>query len=600
MRTGSIFAFIALLCLAAFPALAKDGPANPFLTDLFETSAISADGRTVATGDAAGNVKLWDIYGERLVCGFSVGGGGVNALVFTPDGGYVVAVGTGSGAGLYDSASGMAVKTQGGFGRHSKDVCCLAVSADGRRLLTGSADKTIKLWELPSGKLLRTYKGCDSSVTRLFFAPDGGTFLAFTYGKILHRWDTDTGKLLKSYPARSAYPRSVIFGEDGESATIIDAAATSALRFQGTALEDLLWTSTNSFGLHTEKGAKYFRDDSVVPPFSAFPHGTDTRSALACVYKSSIIASYDLGSGGRIAMASCYWDGYFFHYWVPDGSLVTVTDRAVKRWSWPRLELLGAVYGARPDKGSSALAPGAAVYAKAVSPDGKLTALGVDESVELRDSATGRLLKVFAVHGGFVNALAFSADGRRLASGGDDRMVWCWDLATGEPVAAIMQSEYAIACLALNPEGTEVIVGTRGSSNATRLRIEDGKRLDEGYGQLAPPDALAYSPDGKRVFSANYSFYGVSDALSGDFIKKVDTATREKAMALAWSPDGLRLALAFADGRILVLDSESLATLQVIKDGGFGARTRRIGFATDGAGLWVESMDEERKELEIR
>src|SRR5262245_44424199 len=78
------------------------------------------------------------------------------------------------------------------------------------------------------------------------------------------------------------------------------------------------------------------------------------------------------------------------------------------------------------------------VDAMAFSPDGRLIATGgVDTAIKIWDAATGRVLRTLAGHHGGVKAVAFSPDGRRLASGGNDGRIRFWEIASGAKTDAL-------------------------------------------------------------------------------------------------------------------------------------------------------------------
>ena len=94
------------------------------------------------------------------------------------------------------------------------------------------------------------------------------------------------------------------------------------------------------------------------------------------------------------------------------------------------------------------------VSALAFSPDGKwLASASFDRTVKLSDSTTGELLHTFDLHTGNVECVAFSPNGRRLASGGEDKTVRVWDATTGREVLGLRGHTDRCGCVAFSPDG---------------------------------------------------------------------------------------------------------------------------------------------------
>ena len=101
---------------------------------------------------------------------------------------------------LWDLASGKELRT---FTGHSGWVHSVAIAPDGRTALSGSTDKTLKLWDLASGKELRTFTGHSDTVRSVAIAPDGRTALSGSVDKTLKLWDLASGKELRNFTGHS-------------------------------------------------------------------------------------------------------------------------------------------------------------------------------------------------------------------------------------------------------------------------------------------------------------------------------------------------------------------------------------------------------------
>jgi len=122
------------------------------------------------------------------------------------------------GGGLYSylkflTESGECVNTITG---HSESVESVAISPDGQTLVSGSEDKTIKIWQLNTGKLLHTLTGHSWAVQSIAISPDGNILASGSGDKTIRTWHIDTGKLLHTF----SMPVSVFtitFSPDGKT-----------------------------------------------------------------------------------------------------------------------------------------------------------------------------------------------------------------------------------------------------------------------------------------------------------------------------------------------------------------------------------------------
>ena len=98
---------------------------------------------------------------------------------------------------------------------HFNPITSVAFSPDGGRVLSGG-DNTIKLWDVTTGALLRTFEGHFNRVTSVAFSPDGTRVLSGSHDSTIKLWDPLTGALIRSFKFKGhGWINSVAFSPDG-------------------------------------------------------------------------------------------------------------------------------------------------------------------------------------------------------------------------------------------------------------------------------------------------------------------------------------------------------------------------------------------------
>jgi WD40 repeat protein len=229
------------------------------------------------------------------------------------------------------------------------------------------------------------------------------------------------------------------------------------------------------------------------------------------------------------------------------------------------LALLGFVFPVPGQTQDDSLPPGAIarlgevryrnvgrVFSLAYSPDGKTLVAGAwDGSLRAWDPATGKELRQYVSHSGWVRSVSFAADGKTFASGGKDKVVRLWDTATGEVLRRLEGHPDWVQCLALSPDGKTL--ASRGTGLVLTLwDVTDGRVLRRIKLQQGASASLAFSPDGKRLaYSADLNVVTLLDVGTGDEALRI-TRPRSWTANLAFSPDG-KILTGVAQGQAIVL-----------------------------------------------
>jgi WD40 repeat protein/uncharacterized protein YecT (DUF1311 family) len=197
-------------------------------TGIESSIAFSPDGRYAISGGSVSDdngLMLWDVATGKEIRSFEskkttswgwIPLGSVNSIAFSPDGRYALSLSFNSSEMmLWDVATGKGIRT---FTGHSGIVESVAFSPDGRYALSGSADRTIKLWDIATGKEIRTFTGHSNIVKSVAFSPDGRYALSGSGDKTIKLWDIATGKEIRTFEGHQESVNSVTFSPDGRYA----------------------------------------------------------------------------------------------------------------------------------------------------------------------------------------------------------------------------------------------------------------------------------------------------------------------------------------------------------------------------------------------
>ncbi len=397
------------------------------------TIAFSRDGAQLVAGGQRGILKLWNPANGSLIRLYETRPGGFGPVVFSRDGGRLISA-NGNALKLWNAANGQPIRD---FAGHAEGVSAVALSSDGGRVVSGGGDKTVKLWDAESGRLIRSLviEG-DYSPYAVAFSPDGTRVFAGAPGRstqspgfghsqqqmtVLKIWDAANGRLVRTFEWQHGWVNSVALSPDGARMVTGDLFNTAG--------RVRLWDTANGRQIRSFQG----------------------HAGLV----GSVAVSRD---GSRVASGS---EGNTVYIWdAKDGRLVR-RIKAHEGW-------VGEV---------------------TFSPDGKRLISGCqqDQTIKLWDVATGRLIRSFENHSGSVGRLTFSPDGARVLSGSGASMK-LWQADTGElltTTVATLDGEW----LTITPEGF-FDASPKGADLLSAVQGFDIYSIDQFYQQLYRPDVV--------------------------------------------------------------------------------------------------------------
>jgi WD40 repeat protein len=395
----------------------------------------------------------------------------VTACTVTPDGRRVVSASDDRTLKLWDLDNGRVLAT---FAGHTDRVTACAVTPDGRRVVSASDDQTLALWDLVSGGLLTIFEGHASRVNACAVTPDGRHVISAASDRTLKLWDLASGNLVATFQghANSVYACAVT--PDGRCA--VSASEDRTLR---------VWTLDTGDLVATFQGHTAAVTACTVTP--------DSQRVISAS-RDETLKLWNLATGNLVATFQGHARGVTACAVTPDGRRVVSAsqDHTLKVWSLDSGGVLATFQG-HADK----------VTACAVPTDGRrLVSASSDRTLKIWDLDNVRVLPTFEGHAGWVTACVVTPDGRRVISTSYDRTLKIWGLDSGHALATFEVHASRVNACAVTPDHRRVI----SASFDQTLRIWDlhsGHILATLEGHVGAVNACAVTPDGKRVVSAS-------------------------------------------------------------------------------------------------
>jgi WD40 repeat protein len=311
---------------------------------------------------------------------------------------------------------------------------------------------------------------------------------------------------------------------------------------------------------------------AVVSPVAAVKFSPDGRLLAVGGYQE--VRLIDPASGKPLATLSGHADYVRSLAFSPDGKMLAAAGGPPQRGGEIKIWDVSAIVAvvaptfrsARADLKVGAtllktlLGHKDCIYSVAWSPDGKLLASGsYDKMVKLWDAATGEEVKNLQDHIDAVFAVAFSPDGRHLASGSQDRSVKIWDIVSGERLYTLSDATDGLTSIAYSPSGKQIAAaGYDKTIYVWQVGASEGQMLRSLIADEDSILALAWTPDGKTLItSSSDGSIRFRDAATLDPVAVIDHQP-DWVEALSLSPDGKRLAVGRFNGTLSLFDVQSL------------------------------------------
>jgi WD40 repeat protein len=400
-----------------------------------------------------------------------------SSLALSSNGKWLVTGSHDGSARLWEVSTGRLIRV---FRGHTANVYCVALSKDGSRLATGSVDKTTRVWEVATGQEIRALHGHAMNLTSVSLSSDGTLLASASHDGTVRVWNVDAGKQIQVYHHDNLIPGGAPF-------------------------QDRCWLNA----MLSNDGTRLVTNSAKNP---ARMWETVTGKELRAFGKGSVGHLAFSGDGKWLATA----DGKIVHLWDMDGKELRSFQHA-QHVRCVSLSSDGRWLATGAGTGGIALAP---------------------KSLRVWDTASGKEISAFGPSG-FVTAMDLSADGKHVVATflEWDISVGMWDAATGQGVGAFNRGK-TIGCrnLAVSADG-QWLATTNGYGSSVHLwDMTKGMQTAFLRTRFTTDPALHFSSDGKQLVAAYDGHANVWNRSGGTMVR--DFTAQNEINSPAMKSDG--------------------------------------------------------------
>jgi WD40 repeat protein len=356
---------------------------------------------------------------------------------------------------------------------HKSPVRDATFSPDGKYIISGGDDKTLRLWETHTGREIRVFEGHVAAVTSVAFSPDGRSVVSGSEDMTLRLWDVTNGKEVRRFQGHEASVKSVEYDPKGKH--IISGGDDKSIR---------IWHVSTGEQIRALKG----HDE----PVNSVSLSLDGKYLLTGSWDGTL-RLWDVGKGRTLKVFKGHESCVNAVDFSPDGRFMVSgsDDNTLRLWKPSKSEAIRTFKGHKYS-----------IACVAFSPDSKYVLSGsYDNTIRLWDVASGKEIRVFKGHNEPIRSVAFSQDGRFAISSSNDKSVLMWEISTGRQIRPFEGHKKSIRAVAFHPKGTHVLTGS-GDGSMRLWEVTSGKEVRRFEGHDRSVNCITFSPNAKYILSA--------------------------------------------------------------------------------------------------
>lgn len=559
---------------------------------------LSHDSRYALSASNDSTIKLWDVASGGCLQTFVGHSTKVNSIYVSNDASFAVSGSSDKTIRIWDLQSGKCLKI---FNGHTDEVTSIAITKDDRFILSGSWDRTLRLWDINTGEILRTFEGHDGEITSVCLSADGKFALSGSRDKTLLLWDLKSGDRLQTYDGHKEEIFSVCLSADGTLA--LSASKDRMLKLWNVATGENI-TTIGKFDSEILTTVRFSPDGkfAVSGGWSNSLHiwklesGEKVRS-----FEKHSDMSVCLSSDGSFLVSACDPDAKTIYQWEvktgaclktfdghaqavkslcldPGGKYMlssSFQDNCTKLWNIENGECIKSLQGIASspiflsENGNFSLSNRSQPHilwdiknggprhimqnhqgvSIDLSSDG-IYALsgGRDKKVKLWDIASGRCLHSFEGHQDVVSSVKISQDQQLALSGSNDKTLKLWDMTSGQCLHTFEGHKNNITSVQISRDQRLVISGSQ-DKTLKLWDVSSGQCLRTFEGHTHMVTSICLSADGRHALSGDQgNFLKLWDVRNGECLLSISGNHTGKINSVDMSTDG-RYAISGSGGQ---------------------------------------------------
>ncbi|RDB30116.1 Vegetative incompatibility protein HET-E-1 [Hypsizygus marmoreus] len=501
----------------------------------------------------------------------------VNCLAYSSDGRKIVSGSRDNTIRIWDAATGKELLLP--LDGHTDWVNSVAYSPNSKKLVSGSKDGTVRIWNAETGREISQFS-LDSEVPTVAYSPDTNTVVSGS-GNIITIWNIETKTRVFVLQEHSDLITSVTYSANGKliasgslDKTILIWNAQTGKRIFKPLISHTAWISSVAFSPNGNKIASG-SGDGTVRVWNIGHAASGTQKILLANGHTAEVASVTYSADGSKIFSGSY-------------------DNTIRAWNANTSEKYPTLLEGHSHR---VLSISASIQSN------RIASCSWDNTIRIWNSSVSEQeLLHHEGHDDWVTCVAFSPDGKYIASSSLDNTVRVWDAVTGKQVnLPIQRHSDRVMCVAYSSDGTRIVSSS--SSNTDSIKVwnaQTGQQiLITLSGHSQGVNSVAYSYDGQFIVSGSRDYtVRIWNATNGKQILPALEGHTNWVTSVAYSPDCTKIVSGSRDKTARIWDAKSGVTSFVLQ-----AHTNWIGsvaFSPNSERVVTISGDQTVKAWEVR